>query len=297
MQTLENKAIQQTRNSQADAQADSALAVDEAQNAPPVKPGELTARQQTFARLYVETGVAVDAYMAAYLTNSSRASARVDAYRLLRNPKVAARVRELQDAAASRSLRSTAALIAELEEMVDADPNELCSLTVGACRYCHSTPPGSYHWRDEREMAKAVDAWLASISSPLPLPAPDTTGSMGYRADCDPNPECRTCNGQGVPRVVFTSTADVSRGARRLLRGIELFPDGQVKRLLLHDQTQLRVELHRLRGLHVDRSVSINANVNVPALPKNLSVADALRMLESIAPAPADDSTVIESEQ
>ena len=45
-------------------------------------------------------------------------------------------------------------------------------------------------------------------------------------------------------------------GARRLLRGIELFPDGSVKRLLLHDQTALRIELHKLRGLHVDRSVS-----------------------------------------
>lgn len=278
METLENTAIQLRHDAQADAQAD--IAVADALSVPSAKHGELTPRQETFARLYVETGVAVDAYQAAYLTNSSRASARVDAYRLLRNPKVAARVRVLQDAAAGRSLRSTAALIAELEEMVDADPNEVCSLTVGACRYCWSDPPGSYHWRDAAELARAADAWLASLSTPKPLPAPDTKGSMGYRADREPNPDCSTCNGQGIPRVMFNSSADVSRGARRLLRGIELFPDGSVKRVLLHDQTQLRIELHKLRGLHVDRSVSLNANIDLPA-PQNVSAEDVLSLWKS----------------
>jgi len=255
----------------------------------PAASSELSARQERFCRLYAECGIATHAYEAAYMT-SSRAVARAAAARLLRNPKVAARARELQDAAAGRSLRSTAALIADLEEMVECDPNELMRLDVGACRRCWSTPAGAYHWRDEAELATAVEAWMASLSTPQPLPAPDTTGSMGYRADCDPNPECRACNGQGVPRVVFTSTADLSRGARRLLRGIELFPDGSVKRVLLHDQTQLRIELHRLRGLHVDRSVSLTAHVAVKPLPDNLSVADALRMLESIAPAQPDDA-------
>jgi phage terminase small subunit len=254
-----------------------AAGTDAATEIIPAAAGELSARQERFCRLYADCGIATDAYEAAYMT-SSRSVARAAAARLMRNPRVAARVRELQDAAAGRSLRSTAALIAELEEMVDADPNELCSLTVGACRRCWSIPPGSYHWRDEAEMGAAVEAWMASLSTPRPLPTPDTKGSFGYRADRDANPECADCNGQGVPRVIFSSTTDVSRGARRLLRGIELFPDGSVKRVLLHDQTQLRIELHKLRGLHVDRSVNLNINTHVEPL-RDMTPAEIAEMI------------------
>lgn len=74
---------------------------------------------------------------------------------------------------------------------------------------------------------------------------------------------------------MFNSTADVSPGARRLIRGVELFPDGSVKRLLLHDQTALRVELHKLRGLHVERVESKNLNVSITA-SADLSVDDIL---------------------
>lgn len=284
MATLENKVKQHdtlacTAQGTANTSAVSVLA----------KPTDLTQRQENFARLFVETGIAVDAYRAAYnAEGSSRASARVEAYRLLRNPKVAARVREMQDATTDRSLRSTAALIRELEAMVDADPNELARIDVGACRWCWSDPPGSFHWRDAAELGTAMDRYVAELASPKPLPVPDASGGYGYRSDREPNPECSCCDGAGVARVKYTSTTDVSPGARRLLRGIELFPDGSLKRVLLHDQTALRVELHKLRGLHVDRSVSLNVNANVPALPKNLSVADALRMLESIAPAPIE---------
>lgn len=233
----------------------------------PVKAAGLTQRQENFARLFVETGVATEAYRVAYCADGcSRATARVEAWRLLRNPKVATRVRELQDAAAERSARSTAALIAELEQMVDADPNELCRLDVGACRHCHGAG-GAYQWRDPIELGAAMDAYLAALGGPKPLPVPDPAGGYGFDAGREPNPECSACDGAGVARVKYTSTADVSPGARRLLRGIELYPDGSVKRVLLHDQSALRIELHKLRGLHVERieSKSLNVNVDLPA--------------------------------
>ncbi|MGH8132882.1 MAG: terminase small subunit [Steroidobacteraceae bacterium] len=213
---------------------------------PPAKPAELSARQERFCELYAAGQAATDAYEAAYCS-SSRMVARTNAIRLLRNPKVTQRVAELQNAAASLSMRSTAVLIRELEEMCTAEVAELMRLDVHACRRC----------------------W----------------GKGQNHREREPNPECRSCDGAGLARVKFASTADVSPGARRLLRGIELFPDGSVKRVLLHDQAQLRIELHRLRGLHVDRSLTVNVNANVPALGR-MTREEQLAFLESLRPVP-----------
>jgi Terminase small subunit len=244
-----------------------------------VTPLKLTTRQENFARLYAETGVAQDSYAAAYdCEGSSRATIRVNAFRLLRSPKVAQRVRELQDATAERSLRSTAALVRELEEMVNVDPNELVRLDVGSCRHCWGIG-GAYQHRDQAEFAMAL---AQAIDSKGAIQLPTDTGGYGYTHDREANPDCAKCEGAGVPRVKYTSTADVSPGARRLLRGIELFPDGSVKRVLLHDQTQLRIELHKLRGLHIDRSVNVNVDAT-PAL-KDMSRDQQLEFLASLAP-------------
>jgi phage terminase small subunit len=240
----------------------------------------LTQRQDAFCRLFIQTGVAVDAYEAAYDTEGgNRATARVNAYRLLKNPKVQQRIRELQDAAADRSLRSTTALIQELQEAVDADINELVRLDVGCCRHCHGIG-GKYQFKDGDEWALA---FATALDSKGVIPVPSDAGGYGFDPHREVNPSCGECLGAGVPRVIFSSTADVSRGARRLLRGVELHADGSVKRLLLHDQSALRIELHKLRGLHVDRSISIAASVNVPP-PKDWTTEDALQFLESIRP-------------
>lgn len=207
--------------------------------------GVLTSRQEVFARGYAEGLPAIDAYLSAFETTSSRGAARVSAFRLLRNPKVAARVKHLQDAAAKRSTRSAEALIAELEEMVEADIGELVRLDMRACPQC----------------------W-----------------PQGEGAGRDPNPDCTGCDGAGEPKVRFASTSDVSPGARRLLRGIELFPDGRVKRVLLHSQLEARIELHRLKGMHIDRSVSLNLNATVKPLPRGMSIEEALALMESVCP-------------
>lgn len=256
---------------------------------------DLTVRQETFCRAYAECGVALDAYRAAYEADgSSRATIRTNAYRLLKNPKVAAHVRELQDSAAARSGRSAAALIAELEQLVSADLNELMQLVVGSCRHCHGEH-GAYQWRSELEFARAFDV---ALKAGEPLPTLD--GGVGYRFDAEPNGDCNECEGAGIQRVRLASTADLSPGVRRLFRGIELFPSGEIKRVLLHDQMAARIELHRLKGLHIERSLSVTAHVPVPAL-KELTPEQALDYLERLKPTrtalPAPvDAAVIDAE-
>jgi hypothetical protein len=59
--------------------------------------------------------------------------------------------------------------------------------------------------------------------------------------------------------------------------------DGSVE-VLMHDQLAASVELHKLLGMHVSRSVNANVNVNVPA-PKQLTAAEALAYIKSLTPA------------
>ena len=60
-----------------------------------------------------------------------------------------------------------------------------------------------------------------------------------------------------------------------------------------------RIELHRLKGMHVDRSINVTAHVPVPKL-KDMSPAEALDYLESLRPTRPPitvDATVITTEQ
>ncbi len=242
------------------------------------KPDSLSQRQENFARHYVEHGSAIEAYRHAYnvAPTTNRNSLRSTAYNVLHSAKVAARVAALQAAASHRTLTTTADLIADLEAMALADVNEIMTLTVGACRHCWGEA-GAYHFRDELEHAQAMDVALAA-GEPLPR-----CGGYGYRSDREPNADCPSCDGVGLQRVRLNNTADVSLGARRLFKGVELYQDGSVKRVLLNDPLAARMELHRVRGMHVDRSVSVSVSANVPAL-KDMTTEQALAFLETLKP-------------
>jgi phage terminase small subunit len=240
-----------------------------------VLPGRaLTPRQSTFADLYAATGAIVDSYKAAYgCEGSSLATVRVNASRLLSHPKVAARIRELQEAAGALTLRSTQDLVADLEAVAYADIGELMAVWNGCCRRCWGTG-GAYQWASGDAYALAAEAAVAKGE-----PVPGCEGGFGFDAGREPNPDCEHCNGLGVARVRYNSTALASPAARRLVRGIETWPDGTLKRLHVADQTAMRAELHKLRGLHVDRSLSLNLHATIPA-PKDITTEQALAAAE-----------------
>ena len=256
------------------------------------EPVPLTVRQHKFA-VGVASGLpAIDAYEAAYnAAGSSRATLRVNAHRLQHNPRVAARIRELVDAAGAVALRDTRALVRDLEEAVDVDPSELIALLTGACRWCWSRS-GARQWASVDEFVEACDevtrhndSLPPGASPSLRRPMPDESSGFTYSFSEPPNPDCSRCDGMGITRVRFNSTADASPGARRLVKGIELHGDGTLKRLHLHCQMAMRQELHRLRGMITDRSVSVNVNANVPAF-ENMSRDEQLAFLQSLRPSP-----------
>ena len=79
-----------------------------------------------------------------------------------------------------------------------------------------------------------------------------------------------------------------------MFKGLEFFPDGGIKRVLLHDAAQLRIELHKLKGLHVDRSVNLNLNAEIKPLRDDMTHDEALALLNRLAPPPDDDATAID---
>lgn len=212
---------------------------------------------ERFIQEYVMCGNVGRAYRAAFGETQSK-NPGAAGRSILQRPDVLARLRVHQDAIALMSVKSTNALVRELEEMVEADVGELVRLRTGSCRYCWGVA-GFYQWRDMAEYEKAVTRNIE-----LRKPAAECTGGFGYRFDKEPNPECPQCEGEGIQRVLLADTETISPGARRLYKGIECNSDGTVKKVLLHDQLTARQELHRIRGMHVERSLSVSVTGRLP---------------------------------
>ena len=86
---------------------------------------------------------------------------------------------------------------------------------------------------------------------------------------------CGVCAGAGREVRRHTSFADLSPAAKRVLRGIETHADGSIKRVLIADLTQLELALHKVKGMHIDRRVSLNLNADLKPLKRGMSVEEA----------------------
>lgn len=226
----------------------------------------LTDSQERFAVHYATYGDPVAAYQHAYdPTTTRRASLQQLAYRVRNHPAVAQRVVTLRNAAAAGDpALSAQALIADLEAMVDVDPATLMDVRSVPCGAC---------WPDDVLAAAMVRAYATQTD------LPDSN---------EPRDDCPACAGSGRLVGAITATAELPLAARRLVKGIEFYDGGGVKKVIYHDQATLRTELHKLKGMHVDRSISLNLNADVKPLKRGMSVEEALQLMESVAPTEAD---------
>lgn len=212
----------------------------------------LTPQQEKFAQLCCELVNMSAAYRKAYdvAPTTKWTTVSTNASRLAAEPAVAARIRELQDAAAQASaIPSLAIRIQELREMERANVNDLISLTHTSCRYCHGFEYG-YQWIDDVEYAQAVD-----LAITLKQPHPSMEGGFGYNPTLEPVLECPRCFGQGVRDVKIRDTTKLTGGALRLYKGVKLKGNGDIE-LLLHDQMQARDMLNRIQGAYKDGNVA-----------------------------------------
>ena len=102
----------------------------------------LTKKQEVFARAYVEIGNARQAYAAAgYSQGSSLTTQQKEAHKLLHNPKVAPRIRELQAIARRRAetdygvtVDALSAMYLEIYDSSDTRPAGKMQAIVGLAK-------------------------------------------------------------------------------------------------------------------------------------------------------------------
>ncbi|MGO9991818.1 MAG: terminase small subunit [Steroidobacteraceae bacterium] len=259
----------------------------------------LTLKMEAFCTAYLDNGGDANAaWRASYdASGMSAGSVRVAAHRLMRTPKVAARLRTLKDAIAERTLVSVAGRLMHQIEIVEADPNEVYSVRVYNCRRCAT---GRYQYRDAAELAQALDAFLRSQGTPkpLPLPADASPPDFGFDPWGEPVATCVHCLGHGIPHPVIHDTTKLSAAGRKLYKGFEVKPDGTIK-VLTHDQQAASDMIHKMLGAYVvkteSKSFNVNYNLTAPTSPQApISAEDAIAKLRAIGVlAPDDDASVV----
>lgn len=205
----------------------------------------LTPRQLAFAKEYIKTGVASEAYRIAY--NPRKADASYCGSRgaiTAKIPHVASMIEELR----RESVRLEAFGITEVfrrwVDIATADVNDLVRMRIDCCRYCHGEDH-KYQWTHAEYVERCNSAQV------LKLPMPDCTGGFGFDPNRKPHLSCSECFGRGDPRIEILDTRDLKGKAKLLYKSAKNGKYGiEVE---LHDQAAALVNIAKHLGMFVER--------------------------------------------
>jgi NAD(P)-dependent dehydrogenase (short-subunit alcohol dehydrogenase family) len=224
----------------------------------------LSPKAEAFAQMYVAEGNATDAYLQFYdvVAGLPRTTAHRLAHRLRHSATVAARIRELQAAAAQDVVIDLRERMQYLHDVANADAGELTQVITECCRQCHGLG-GKPQWIDEAELQRAVERAVASHGTPRPLPMPEF-GGFDFNPSRAPSDDCHACHGHGVSRVRITPTDQLSGPARKLFKSARQKADGSIE-VELESRAAASEQLARLAGWNIERSESRSVNLNLTA--------------------------------
>lgn len=212
-------------------------------------------RVEDFCGAFVTNGAnRMQAYRLSYVVDKTATTkqlwARVN--ELLADPEVQHRIQEMRDEAAVKEIVTVRDILQDLHDIATADPNELISVNIDACRHCHGIDH-AYQWTNEQEWARACDnAVNANIKAGKEVAQmPDMAGGFGYHPELDPSPTCPVCFGRGQTAVIAHDSRKVSAKAAKLYRGAKLGANGQME-ILLHDQMKARELVGKVLGVFKD---------------------------------------------
>lgn len=220
----------------------------------------LTRLEEAFCQAFVRSRHRGLAYREVYDPKEAIPDKKLNsaASSLFHNPNIQARIRELLNEAAEAVIFTASHALSAWLQIASADVNELISVKVGACRYCHGEGHG-YHWR-EREYLEALDEYEAGQERGAKgLRMPQVGGGFGYDATQPPHPDCPDCHGEGVARTVIHDTDSLSPAARAIYGGAKVKRDGSVE-ILIADRIKALENACRIIGAFDDK-LSLTADV------------------------------------
>lgn len=206
---------------------------------PPSAPDDfgLSDQQIIFAQHVLDGKTRVEAYrLAGYKCDGE--NAYFAASQVYRNIKVRRYIYAMRKERQTRYSAELDDVIAQLNAIINADPNEISQYRRVNCRYCWGFGH-QYQWRDAVEFGEAEAEAKAKEK-----PTPRDDGGYGYNQTLDPNPDCPRCNGEGRGEAVFADTRDIEGDAIHLLHGVKLGKFGI--EILTADKDSARKELARL---------------------------------------------------
>ena len=174
-------------------------------------------------------------------------------------PIIQARIEDRIEAIRMTSNR----VVHEIENIADADANELSEYRRVCCRYCYGkdnlyqyTPAEMAEARRQHEEKR--NRILSETENKYDIGELDEQGGLGYNGTLDPNPDCPECWGEGQGRVFMKDTRLLSRRARSLYAGVEIGKDGIKMRAHSKEKAlELLAKKHRI----YEEPVGVNINI------------------------------------
>lgn len=215
----------------------------------------LTPRRERFAQEVASGKHATDAYRAAFSTsNMSNGTVWSQASIIYKDPKVSARIKELQIKTADKVLVTVQMILQDCVDVLTADPSELITYRRLNCRHCHGMGH-AFRWRDDEEfwnaLAVASDKQERARPTDPPVKLPTDEGGYGFRRLAPPAPDCPACEGEGLEEARIADIRTLSGPARRLYAGVKQTKDGV--QVLMRDKDAARAMLAKYLGMTPDK--------------------------------------------
>ncbi|EMZ3531639.1 terminase small subunit [Enterobacter hormaechei subsp. hoffmannii] len=214
----------------------------------------LTAQQRLFVAEYLKDG---NATQAAIRAGYSKKSAEQIGYQLLQKTSVAQAIARQQKASIARTLGGADEVLAQMWQLATFDANQLSQYRRGACRYCWGFGH-QYQWRD---MVEFEEKRLEALERKSREPA--DVGGYGYDHNCEPNPACPRCNGDGIGQPYFPDTRKLPAVSRLAYSGVKVGKNGveitAISRERMFEAVMKRLGLadsefaQRLQQIEIDR--------------------------------------------
>lgn len=202
--------------------------------------------------------------------NMSDKSAGTEAWRMLNKPDVQSRISELIAEVFDSMNVEVAQVVRKLWDVVNADPNELVEMRRDCCRYCYGVDNKYQYtvgeWDDimEQYHDRLEDAEAERRRLPR---EPSPKGGVGFNRQYPPVGDCPECNGEGVERVLFKDSRNLSPAAKELYAGAKVTRNGI--EILTHQRDKNLEMLGRYLAMFTD-----NTNLRSPdgsMTPKGLT--------------------------